>query len=209
MTPGAAIRRGLGAVLSFATMVLVMPASLRPQEDTPKPTVSDTALTPEQLAVYHTLLTDWFQSEKFRINLSELTSSSTSPDGSDDSECGKSLSLEKAPNEVHRFGQSDLAQLGIEGKIHLVDPDAHARQVREHDPGRAIRNGGSVDEAVKDGFAHGLFTLGEIRFDKSHTHAVVSFSFWCGSLCGHGSTILFEKREGIWKQKKQCGGWIS
>jgi len=90
-----------------------------------------------------------------------------------------------------------------------VDPDAQGHQVREHDPGNAIRDGKPVDNAVSEGFEHGLFTLGEIRFNRDHTRAVVSFSFWCGSLCGHGNTMLLEKKNGAWKQKKQCGGWVS
>jgi hypothetical protein len=183
---------------------------LHAQKADAKPRISQTPLTAEQLAVYRTVLVDWFENEKFSINLAELTTGSTSPvqsEPDDDAVCAKGFALEPRDGEVHRFQEQDLAQLG--GHIRLVNPDAHAQQVREHDPGNAIRNGTSVDDAVKGGFAHGLFTLGEIRFDKSHTHAVVSFSFVCGSLCGHGSTILFEKKDATWKQKKQCGGWIS
>ena len=127
----------------------------------------------------------------------------------DETDCMRGLSSESRGNEVHRFRQEDLPGLGAASDIRLVDPEAHASEVREHDPGDAIRNGTSADDAVKDGFAHGLFTFGEIWFDRSHTHAVVSFRFWCGSLCGHGSTMLLEKRNGAWKQKKQCGGWVS
>jgi hypothetical protein len=192
--------------LGFALFV----ACLHGQKADANPRISQTPLTAEQLAVYRTVLVDWSGSEKFAINLAELTTVSTSPviaDSDDEAVCGTGLALEPRAGVVHRFQRQDLSQLG--GHIRLVDPDAHAQQVREHDPGDAIRNGASVDDAVKSGFAHSLFTLGEIRFDKSHTHAVVSFSFWCGSLCGHGSTILFEKKDGAWKRKKECGRWIS
>jgi hypothetical protein len=93
--------------------------------------------------------------------------------------------------------------------LRLVDPELQAREVRKNDPGNAIREGKSVDDAVGNGFTHGLFTLGEIQFDQSRTHALVSFSFWCGSLCGHGTTTLMEKKDGVWMRKKQCGGWQS
>jgi hypothetical protein len=36
-------------------------------------------------------------------------------------------------------------------------------------------------------------SLKEIAFDKDRHYAVVSYSFWCGSLCGHGKTMVFEK----------------
>jgi hypothetical protein len=201
---------GSRGVLVLALGFAFFAAGLRAQNENVKPPISQTPFTAEQLAVYRTVLVDWFQNEKFSINLAELTTASTSPvesEPDDDAVCAKGLALEPRTVEVHRFQEQDLALLG--GHIRLVDPDSHAKQVREHDPGNAIRNGTSVDDAVKNGFAHGLFTLGEIRFDKSHAHAVVSFSFWCGRLCGHGSTILFEKKDGAWKQKKQCGGWIS
>ena len=109
---------------------------------------------------------------------------------------------------MRRFKDEDLKALGA-GHIRLVDPDAHGKEVRDNDPGDAIRRGADVNDAVKGGFAHGLFTLGEIRFDRSHTHAIVSFSFWCGALCGHGATMIMEKRDGSWVRQKNCSGWIS
>lgn len=82
--------------------------------------------------------------------------------------------------------------------------------MKQNDPGTAIRQGESVDEAVKNGFAHGLFTFSEIRFNKDHTIAVVSFSFVCGGLCGNGNTFVMAKRKtGEWKRVHTCGGWVS
>ena len=79
----------------------------------------------------------------------------------------------------------------------------------DNDPGKAIQKGKNVDEAVANGFAHGLLTISEIRFDKTHTHALVSLSFVCGGLCGNGTTMLLEKKDGAWMRKAQCGGWVS
>jgi hypothetical protein len=70
-----------------------------------------------------------------------------------------------------------------------------------------------MNEGLRDGgcngFAHGLVTVSEIRFDKKHRHAIVSFSFYCGSLSGNGGAVLLEKIDGAWQRKSQCGGWIS
>ena len=199
----------LPRILAGVTLFAVFTGVALAQEKEAKPPINQAGLTSEQLAVYRTVLVTWFQSEKFSVNLSELTDLSDYPDGSSDTECGKGLLLEKPVQEVHRFQAQDLDPFGVGSHIHLVDPDAQSRKVHENDPGDAIRKGAPVDDAVKNGFSHGLFTLGEIRFDRDHTHAVVSFSFVCGGLCGHGSTLLLEKKNGTWKQKKQCGGWIS
>jgi hypothetical protein len=57
--------------------------------------------------------------------------------------------------------------------------------------------------------SHGLATLSEIRFDKQHKHAIVSYGFYCGSLCGNGGAVVLEKVDGAWRRKSQCGDWIS
>jgi hypothetical protein len=82
--------------------------------------------------------------------------------------------------------------------------------VANNDPSIAIREGISVNEAVEKGFANGLFSLSEIAFDKDRRHAVVSYGFHCGLLCGNGALWVFEKVDGKWRKTDlTCGGWIS
>jgi hypothetical protein len=70
--------------------------------------------------------------------------------------------------------------------------------------------GKSVEGAVANAFANGLFFLSEIAFDREHMHALVRFSFVCGSLCGSGATTLFEKVGSQWKRTdRTCGSWVS
>ncbi len=96
------------------------------------------------------------------------------------------------------------------GKVGLVDSDKQATIVHSNDPGNAMRHGKSTNAAVEAAFANGLFTLSEIAFDTGHKHALVSYSFVCGSLCGSGNTWVFEKIAGEWKKASlTCGGWVS
>jgi hypothetical protein len=195
-------------VLAVVWLGIIEP-SLGQQAQEVKPKVSENPFTTEELVVYRAVLTSWYESDKTAINLADQTNPINSDDDSFDKACLKGLVLEKTnPNEVHRFRAEDTVQLGFIN-LRLVDPELQAKEVRENDPGNAIRKGGSVDDAVDKGFAHGLFTLGEIQFDQSHTHALVPFRFWCGRLCGNGSTMLMEKKGGVWRQKTQCGGWVS
>jgi hypothetical protein len=130
-------------------------------------------------------------------------------DDSLDKTCLRGLNLETVPaGQVHRIRPEDLAQLGS-FEFHLVDPKAGGQEVSDNDPGNSIQKGKPVDEAVENGFAHGLLTLGEIQFDKEHNNAVVSFSFVCGRLCGSGTKMLMAKKDGVWKRMRQCGGWVS
>jgi len=123
--------------------------------------------------------------------------------------CFKGLLLEKiSPNIVHRFSAGDLDRLGS-GTLRLVDPEAQAKVIDEHDPGKVIGNGKAVDDAVEEGFSNGLLTVSEIRFDKTHTHALVQFSFRCGMLCGNATPMLMEKRNCVWRLKAMCGGYVS
>ena len=94
-------------------------------------------------------------------------------------------------------------------KIRLVDDEAQEKEIEKRDPGKAIREGRSVDDAVKDGFAHGKAWFSEILFDKTHTHAVIFYGFHCGRLCGNGGTAILEKKDGIWNFKSQCSMWMS
>jgi len=52
--------------------------------------------------------------------------------------------------------------------------------------------------------------LSEVAFDPSHRYAVMSYRYHCGSLCGHGSTVVYEKKDGKWQPtKRKCPAWIS
>jgi hypothetical protein len=112
------------------------------------------------------------------------------------------------PGIVHRFQPADLPQLGSD-KIGLVDPERQRKEVAENDPGKTIGEGRSIEDAVRNGFAHGLVTVSEIRFDKEHKHAIIFYGFYCGSLCGNGGTVILEKVDGAWQRKSQCSNWIS
>jgi hypothetical protein len=174
-----------------------------------KPKVSDQPLTAEQLAVYRTVLHGWMENEVSAINLSIQTSLFLIGGAFDARDCGKEFDLEPVvPGVVHRFRLTDLPQLGSD-KIGLVDPERGRKDVADNDPGKTIGEGRSIEDAVRNGFAHGLVTVSEIRFDKTHTHAIVSYSFFCGSLCGNGGTVILEKVEGGWQRKSRCSDWVS
>lgn len=196
-------RRAAPLVLVGFAMPYASVAFCQQQEQ--KPTVSSKPFNSDELAIYAAVLHGWMDDGKHALNLSALTV----PLNDDDFNGCTKLQLEKTdPSLVHRFRQQDLAQLGSP-MIHLVDPDAQAHEVAKNDPGKAIQNGDSVDDAVKNGFAHGLITLSEIRFDESHQFAIVSFGFRCGSLCGNGGTVLMENFRGKWRVEKSCDNWIS
>ncbi|MGO9336941.1 MAG: hypothetical protein ACLPY1_05470 [Terracidiphilus sp.] len=194
--------------LAALACVPVAPAFETQSSDVPAK-IADQPLTAEQLAVYRTMLVSWYQGEKAKINLRVLTDPVTAVGDSLDKRCLKGLSMEPlAAGVAHRIRKEDLARLGP-FEFRLIEPKAGANEVSDNDPGKAIQKGEAVDAAVENGFAHGLLTVGEIQFDKTHTHALVSFSFVCGRLCGNGTTMLLEKTGGIWRKKAQCGGWVS
>jgi hypothetical protein len=192
-------------LFALATLTL---ATAQDTQDA-KPEVSEKPLTAEQLAVYRAILGNWMQGELATVNLSVQTVPLQSDGPLGDGECAKGLELEPAqPSLVHRFRAQDLAQLGS-AKIVLVDPDRQRKEVAENDPQHTIQNGKSIEDAVRDGFAHGLVTLSEIRFSKDHKLAIVSYGFFCGSLCGNGGAVILEKTDAGWRRKSRCSEWIS
>ncbi len=208
---GVVHRRRLKGFLVRLAVVLLLAAGLAAAQEAPeaKPIVSDKPLTAEQIAVYRVVLHGWMDNELSTVNLSIQTVPFPTNGAIDASDCGKDLDLEPAaPAMVHLFRAADLAQLGS-GNISLVDRERQRKEVAENDPGKTIGEGRSIEDAVRNGFAHGLVTLSEIRFDKGHKHAIVSYSFFCGSLCGNGGTVILEKNDGAWQRKSRCDEWIS
>jgi len=193
-----------------AALVIVFATLAAAQEATEaKLKISDQPLTAEQLAVYRVVLHGLMDNEMSAINLSVQTIPFPTSGAFYGSNCGMKLDLEPAVSGiVHRFRLADLPQLGSD-KIGLVDPERQRKEVAENDPGKTIGEGRSIEDAVRNGFAHGLITVSEIRFDKEHKHAIVFYSFFCGSLCGNGGTVILEKVDGAWQRKSQCSNWIS
>jgi hypothetical protein len=193
---------------AFCLAFLVCAAAVRGQNDA-KPVVSTDPLTSEQLAVYGAVVSAWTDKDTTPGNLANRTSLLVIARPSDDAVCAKGLDLEpQSPNLIHQIQSGDLVLLGVP-KYKLVDPERDAQEVRDNDPEKSMRRGDSVDHAVRNGFAHGLLTLSEIRFDKTHTHAIVAFSFVCGSLCGHGMTLILEKTDSGWRKSGACDIWMS
>jgi hypothetical protein len=204
-------RRRVRYAVGLVVLVLAAAGIASGQDDQkPKPKVSNKPLTAEQLSVYRVVLGRWMAEEMPALNLAVQTVplEQTGPFG--DEGCEKGLDLEPAtPAVVHRFRQQDLAQLGPGRTYTLVDKDQQEQEVRSNDPEKTIGNGRTIEDAVRNAFSHGLATLSEIRFDKGHKHAIVSYGFFCGSLCGNGGTIVLEKIDGSWQPKSNCHDWIS
>jgi hypothetical protein len=196
---------GLGLALGWAGFAVGAAGQEAAQ---PKPKVSDQALSAEQLAIYKLILKGWMDNGKHAVHLGIQTDPFPLDELTGDQSCGKGLSLEAAQNVVHRFRAEDLARLGS-SKIELVDVEKQAQEVRENDPEKSIRGGKSIAAAVSNGFAHGLVTVSEIRFDEKHEHAIVWYGFVCGSLCGNGGTVMLVKENGVWKRGQNCSNWIS
>ena len=105
------------------------------------------------------------------------------------------------------FAQSDFP----EDSVRIVDPGVQIALMRAHDPSATIAEGSDVDDAVGAAFAAGLLQVSDIGFDISGQHALLTYSFSCGSLCGHGGTALFDRvgDRWVWSQRSCGPEWMS
>lgn len=211
--PGSGIHRRVAPMLVAAALVFAFTAVTRPAhakadaETSPK--ISPNPLSAERLAIYRVILYRWMGGGPGNMVLN-LAGKTRLLENSDEEGCGKNLDMESdLRGEIHRFRPEDLAQLGSPKSIVLVDSQRQQKDIARNDPWKKIQQGNSVDSAVRNGYAHGLFTFSEIRFDKSHTHAIVAYGFRCGSLCGNGATLVMEKAGNTWKIQSQCTIWMS
>ena len=206
-------------LLTLTILLLIGWNTAAQDEDNPSPQLSKDPLTAEQAAIYRTLLSQYVQGDlNAALNIADRTDPAglnDDPSGVDIS-CSPGLKLEPIPRPrvIHRLTR-DIA---LGPNMVLVDPRRQGELVKQNDPQnlmhRAIDDHQPVsdqqlDNSVKQAFASGLFTFTEIVFDKSHRHAILAYSFWCGSLCGHGNTVVMKKSGGKWRVQKECGGWIS
>lgn len=166
------------------------------------------SLSADEIAVYRAVLGDAIRRGWKHLNIS----ASTGPLSERDFEacdCFDGIDLENLPAAFHT--SHDLIDIVLPTKgMRLVDPRRQSSVVYANDPGQNIGDRKSVKDAVNAAFSTGLFSMSEIAFDQEHRHAVVSYSFWCGMLCGNGATFIFERIGDQWRRSnRDCGSWIS
>ena len=189
---------------------LILPYSLS-GSDNSKPVKSTSPLSADEIAVYKAVLRTYSSDKDAGLNVSAETyplDPSASTTGFDQPECLNGIQLTNLSTVSHSYHELPPEVLPSKAMA-LVDPKTQARIVNSNDPSNTIRKGKPVKDAVAAAFTTGLFSMSEIAFDKEHRFAAVTYSFWCGSLCGHGSTLVFEKVNGEWRKVRNCGGWVS
>lgn len=169
-------------------------------------------LSADEVSIYNAVLRHYSGDKDTALNVAQTTyplDPGSPMNGLQRGECLKDIHLENIGVLSHSF--HELPPDVLPGKkMRLVDPRKQATIVGSNDPSNTIRKGKPVEDAVENAFSTALFSMSEIAFDKDRRFAVVSYRFWCGSLCGNGSTLVFEKVKGEWRNaNRNCGGWIS
>lgn len=174
--------------------------------------LSDKPLTADQVAVYKVVLRQYDNGSGMAVNVADRTEPLTREDFS----CVAKVPFyrAKAISEVHRLDASIFPT----SNFVLVNAEEQQKKIKANDPQRLIQSAiddhvpvsdEKISASVGGAFASGLFTFSEIAFSKDGTRALVSYSFVCGGLCGHGDTLLLKKVGGKWKVSKTCESWIS
>jgi hypothetical protein len=144
-----------------------------------KPIKATTPLSADEVAIYRAVLQKYGSAESGTLNVSIKTfpfvpESPTS--GLKDSDCVKGIQLGNLSVVSHSFHELPTDVLTGKGMT-LVDPKKHAKIARANDPSNTIPKGKSVDNAVKDAFASGLFSMSEIAFDEDTIMALSGTPF--------------------------------
>lgn len=165
--------------------------------------------TTDEIAVYHAVLKQWLAGDRDPLNVSIETYPLDVLSETPACECLTGIdpqSLLLASHSVHTL----TSDVWSRKNVRLVDPDSQRTLVVQNDVGNSIASSRSIETVVNEKFRNGLFSVSEIAFNVEHSHAIVSYSFVCGSLCGSGRTLVLEKVGEQWKPAKlECGGWAS
>jgi hypothetical protein len=201
--------RRLPFVLMFI-LAVELPYTIASSDST-KPAKSTSPLSVDEIAIYKSVLRTYSDDRDASLNVSAKTyplDPSAVTTGFNQAQCLNGIQLENLSTVSHSY--HELPQEVLPSKtMKIVDPEAQARIVHSNDPRKTISKGKPVKDAVQSAFTTGLFSISEIAFDKERHFAAVRYSFWCGFLCGHGSTLVFEKVNGEWRKLRNCGGWVS
>lgn len=182
--------------ISCQTAVLGLFALVGPPVALQKPVLSQSPLDPVRLDVYRAFLRQYANDRTHPPSLADktyplkLTVASACTDGL------LPESVDEAGSLLHPIPLS-LAQAA---HLQLVDGAAQVH--------RALHPT-SANEAISP-LAVRLLSLSEIAFNKNQDRAVMSFAYWCGTLCGNGAVLVFERNGEGWKRSSQeCGVWVS
>lgn len=184
-------------------------------QDAPKPEVSKEPLTDEQLAVYRVVIDNYMKGSRGSLNVSDTTYPLDLDGPFSGEDCTAGIQPEQHDARVpvvHTFNST------LSSSVVLVDSKQQEAKVKQSDPENLIKKAidghepvtdDQVKHSVQTAFSVGLFSLSEILFDNGHRHAIVSYSFHCGMLCGNGGTSVLQKTGNKWKVKKTCSSWVS
>jgi hypothetical protein len=172
-----------------------------------QPVLAKSAPSEDQVDVYRAFLNSYGTGSKGRLNVGCRT---TTLEISEDDIRGCLTGLEPESSSdfyaIHRLSPEMFRR----EKIQLVDAEQQQSLVSKTDPSRTIREGESVDKAVKIAFSAGLLELSEVVFSDGRVFAVMEFRFSCGTLCGHGGTLVFERSGREWKRsERSCHSYIN
>jgi hypothetical protein len=163
----------------------------------PPPSPPDKTFSADEAAVYRSFLEKYAATRNLKgagINLS----SRSGPLNERAKECLETVKAEKPKSSARPFLKAQFESLPY---IMLVNPGQQLEKIKKNDSPRVT----SQQMAQS-----GMLTVSQIWFDKDHHFAVMSFSFYCGRRCGHGSTHIFRKVKGQWVQLEHlCESWIS
>jgi hypothetical protein len=205
-------------ILGIATAAVGLALSMMAQEEATKPKISSDALTEEQVAIYRAVLEDYTNGSKGPLNVADKTQILDLSEMFIDKGCVRGLDLESSQAKVPVVHKLDGRVSANNKQIVLVDAELQERKIKENDPQRVVDRAidgnekvteKQISDSVERAFRTGLFTFSEIAFARNHQRAVVAYSFVCGGLCGHGSTLVLKKVGEKWKVGKRCGGWVS
>ena len=66
---------------------------------------------------------------------------------------------------------------------------------------------GFKDFEAKYPGARGVFFFSRAGLNPARDKALVSMSYYCGSLCAEGGVFLMVKQDGVWKVEQEVAGW--
>ena len=74
-----------------------------------------------------------------------------------------------------------------------------------------LRSGSTSSEGFQAKYpgARGVFFFSRAGLNAARDQALVSMSYYCGSMCAEGGVFLMVKEDGAWKVKQEVASWMA
>ena len=190
--------------LLFTLIIFTFSACSPVPSSSPLPTPLLTEVDPEEYALFSAMIDQNLIG--YNQGMPVVIREQTSPDIRD---------LEFALEGPHELPEELVESYRLRnGQPYTLDPNFTLKQsytlMPQSEYYDLLRTGNASWEDFEAEYeADGIFIFSRAGLNAARDEALVSMSYYCGSLCAEGGIFLMTREDGVWKVKQELAAWMA